>query len=924
MRNLLVVFALLLTTLVSAVEKGKVVGVVTDKDMNNEALPFANVFVKGTTIGVTTDFDGNYILDLTPGEWTVVYSFVGYETIEETITVLPGSTLEVNKALGASAGVLMDEVVVKVSVSKESVSALIAEQKKASVIKESIGAQQLSKVGVSNAAVATTKIAGVSKSASSSAVFIRGLGDRYLSTTLNHLPVPSDDVENKNINLDLFSTDILQNVGISKTYAVGSYSDQASGNVDIVSKKYSGNKFSVSFKGGINTNVTGSDFRVSSNNTDVDFGFYNNSQSLVKAISNQGWDSKNKDVIGNFGLSMSGGYKFEVFEKFVKLFATTSFSKSYDYRLGTFQNFTNNEVRSSFSDVEQFTDNTNFTTMLSLESSITDGSKLSFTSLFVNKTKDNLLEAGRNGLGEVRDQRPLSSTATIDYEDKGAFIRDQNVKQSLMFVNQLAGTHILSEDNKLIWGVGYNFVKANEPNRIRNEVNILTADGALNPEVEIINIGGFDQRKSGQTVKDNEVNAYIEDQITFRDLGEDGAFKLKGGFNFRNKQRDFNSLFVAAAISRGARGFTVSSVDDLSSAFSIHNFNNGTFTLKSTLPDTYKGSLNVLGAYADFSFGFEKLTGSFGLRYELDQIDVDWNVSGYVGRQGAKSNTYNNVLPSLNLKYELNEKNFLRFAGSLTNTLPEFKELAPFNYTSPTGRITTGNPELQKSDNYNFDVKWEAFPTSGELISVTGFYKRIKNPINSAIQRGSSGYFTYANTGKKADVFGLEFEGKLDVVDSEKHKLNTSFNVTKMWFEQDLLKDFQYKGKTTSGLQGASDLIFNSSLSFSTKEEKEFIATLSANYSSDKIAALGSQLDSNNPEENYNDEILEKGFWGMDLVVSKKLSEKLSLKLSGKNLLNPEISQTQNVIDENFVETTEIVKSYKRGNAVSLSVKYQL
>lgn len=918
MRKFLVVFVLLLTTLVSAQEKGTVVGVVTDKEMNNESLPFANVFVKGTTIGVTTDFDGNYALSLDPGNWTIVFSFVGYATIEAPVTVVGGNTVVLNKALGASEGITMDEVVVRASVSKESATALIAEQKKATVIKESIGAQQLSKVGVSNAAAATTKIAGVTKSESSSAVFIRGLGDRYLSTTLNHLPIPSDDVANKNINLNLFSTDVIQNVGISKTYAVGNYSDQASGNVDISSKKYSGDKFSVGFKGGLNTNVVGQDFRVSANNTDVDFGFYNNTQSLVKAISNQGWDSKNKNVLGNFGVSMSGGYRFEVFEKDVKMFATASFSKSYDYKTGAFKNFTNNEIKNAFSDIESFTDNTNLTALLSLESNVSDNSKFSFTSLFVNKTKDNLFEAGRNGLGEVRDQRPLSDTATKEYEDKGAFVRDQNVKQTLMFVNQLAATHNFTEDNKLVWGVGYNVVNAIEPNRIRNEVNILTPG----TEVEIINIGGFDQRKSSQTVKDREVNAYSEDEITFTNLDEDGAFKLKVGLNFRNKQRDFNSLFVAAAISRGARGFTVSSVDNLSDAFSIHNFNNGTFNLKSTLPDTYTGSLNVLGAYTDFTFGFEKLTGSLGLRFEIDQIDVDWNVSGYVGREGVLANDYTNFLPSLNLKYELNEKNFLRFAGSLTNTLPEFKELAPFNYTSPTGRITTGNPELEKSDNYNFDLKWEMFPSAGELISATGFYKKIKNPINTAIQRGSSGYFTYANTGEQADIYGLEFEGKFDVFDTDESKLNANFNVTKMWFEQDLLKDFQYKGKTTSGLQGASDLIFNSSLSFNTKEEKEFIATISANYSSDKIAFLGSQLDSSNPEQNYNDEILEKGFWGLDLVLSKKLSEKLSIKLSGKNLLNPEIKQTQNVIDENFIETNETVSSYKNGSAVSMSIKY--
>ena len=78
MRNLLVVFVLLLTLSVAAQERGTITGLVTDKEMNNESLPFANVFVKGTTIGTTTDFDGNYTLSLEEGEHVIVFSFVCY------------------------------------------------------------------------------------------------------------------------------------------------------------------------------------------------------------------------------------------------------------------------------------------------------------------------------------------------------------------------------------------------------------------------------------------------------------------------------------------------------------------------------------------------------------------------------------------------------------------------------------------------------------------------------------------------------------------------------------------------------------------------------------------------------------------------------------------------------------------------------
>ena len=89
---------------------------------------------------------------------------------------------------------------------------------------------------MSSAANATTKISGVTQSEGSGEIYIRGLGDRYLSTTMNGLPIPSDDVQNKNIDLGLFSTNIIQNVSIGKTYDIASYGDQASGTVDVASK----------------------------------------------------------------------------------------------------------------------------------------------------------------------------------------------------------------------------------------------------------------------------------------------------------------------------------------------------------------------------------------------------------------------------------------------------------------------------------------------------------------------------------------------------------------------------------------------------------------------------------------------------------------------------------------------------------------
>ena len=219
MKKFLFVIFIAFSQIAISQDKGTLKGLLTDKEANNETLPFANVFLKGTNIGATTDFDGNYSFQVPTGTHIVSFSFLGYKTVEKTFTIIAPQTVVLNQIMSAEEGVALDEIVIKSSVGKESASALLLEQKKATVIIESIGAQTLAKVGVSNAANATTKISGVTKSEGSGSIYIRGLGDRYLSTTMNGLSIPSDDVENKNINLNLFSTNIIKNVGISKTYS---------------------------------------------------------------------------------------------------------------------------------------------------------------------------------------------------------------------------------------------------------------------------------------------------------------------------------------------------------------------------------------------------------------------------------------------------------------------------------------------------------------------------------------------------------------------------------------------------------------------------------------------------------------------------------------------------------------------------------
>ena len=219
MKKIVFILSLIICQTIMAQEKGIIMGKLLDKEMNNEPLSFASVVIKGTVIGTETDLEGNFSLSVNAGSYVLVFNFLGYKSLEVPITVISGETLIVNRILESAEGVALEEVTLKANISKQKETALLLEQRKATTIKESIGAERLSKIGVSNAASATTKIAGVARSEESGDIYIRGLGDRYVASSMNGLPIPSDDVQNKNIDLSLFSTNLINSIGINKTYA---------------------------------------------------------------------------------------------------------------------------------------------------------------------------------------------------------------------------------------------------------------------------------------------------------------------------------------------------------------------------------------------------------------------------------------------------------------------------------------------------------------------------------------------------------------------------------------------------------------------------------------------------------------------------------------------------------------------------------
>lgn len=915
MKFKLIITFLLISVLGFSQTKGTVTGTLTDKDLNLEPLPFANIVVKGTTNTATTDEMGKYSMTIEAGTYTIEFSFLGYETIEEKIEVKAGETVIVNKALGSGSYQLKD-VIVQTAVSKEKETALLLEQQKSVEIKQSIGAQELSRKGVTDVATAVTKTTGITKQEGSGNIFVRGLGDRYNSTTMNGLPIPSNDPEKKNLNLEIFSTDIVESVSIDKVYNSRLFGDFAGGNVDIISKDYKGKGFlKLEIGSKINTNAIAED------NFDLQKGYgsfgFDSVTKPNNALTSYGFNTLQLEGKNPFAgsIGVSAGKNFEVgAEGKLNVFATANFSNDYG-------SITDGSVKSingmgvpnkDFEDFTSMSYSTNLTGMVNVGYKINSNHKVRFNSVFIN-TSSLSKEEFRGYF--------------VDGGDAGnGFIRRNKFDKNTLWINQLLGEHKLSERSKFNWGLSYNAITGDQPDRTQNTLNLQP-----NGTYTLLGQSPSNNHRYFQELEETEIAANLSVDYKFK-KNADGEYngKFTFGYNAKIKNRDFkatqfNFKPVPPHLS------DVVDINNLDLFFNQQNFSNGffeistfrgdRFTPNADKPQFYKGDLFVNGAFLNTEYNFKKLTAVLGLRGEYVFQKVEWNTSlDPVGDDDELDKVA--FLPSLILKYELNEKQNLRFAFSKTYTLPQFKERALFIYEE-VNESKIGNPNLYESDDYNVDIKWEMFPKSEEVISFTAFGKYIQNPINEVTIVSATNDVSYVNTGDYGYVAGAEVEYRkvlFNMGETNAKKLSAGINASYLYSNQELnsakvIKETDYNVAFTdkeSKLTGASDFLVNADVSFLSEwnnKESNLTSTIAFTQFSDRVYSIGTNGRGNQ---------IDKAFGSLDFITKVKLNKNLGLGFVAKNLLNPTINRVQ----ENNSGDVNVL-SYKKGATISLGVNYQ-
>lgn len=786
----------------------------------------------------------------------------------------------------------IEGVIIKGSLKKGTESNIISLQRKSVEVIERVGSVQLEKQGISDAATAVTKASGTQKQEGSGQIIIRGLGDRYNGTTLNGLPIPSENPEYKNINLEIFKTSIIEYISLDKVYNPRFSGDFGGANINIVSKEHTGKSY---FKVGIGSSINlqtfdKDDFKLQ----DGGPGFFGYKETtFLKGDPKErypfktSWNFKNANNPFNSNMDIEAGATMGKFS----FFGYAGFDNSYSYSSGEegFYDSTGDPIK--VLDVERSIYSTNSTALINLAYKINAANKISFTSNFIHSSEQD----ARFFKGYMRE---IGTDLIINRGDN---------KLTSTIINQLYGNHKFTDTWTADWGVSYNMMNSKRPDRLQNTFDANT--------LNIIAASTINNHRYFDELVDNTVNGFLNITKQINNL------KLNFGYNGSYKDRQFDNTTL------GLNFNTLVAVNPTNVDAFINPSNNGnirynTFRNDSEryVPFYYNFKQNIQAGYINLDYRFsDRFILQFGGRYDFIDMQNEWDDA--IFREGKKNNTYNKILPALNAKYSINDKQNLRFSASKTYTLPQAKELAPVGYQDVT-TVVYGNPSLYPSDNYNVDLKWELFNKPGEVLSVTAFGKYIENPIaRTTFSSAATSDMTYFNIANNGYVAGAEVEFRKDIYNWGNSRLYTFMNGTYMHSEQELKSEAefakenegkiaQFSGQTKDAVQGVADFLANVNIGynqkFKSKNSVDFVVSYS--YVGKSLFALGT----NNVGNFY-----ENPIHLLDANLKFYFKE-IGIGINAKNLINSE-----NKIEQVINNVGYTNKSYTKGTQIGLNLSYK-
>ena len=826
-------------------QTGKIAGTIMDGEFN-EPMAFANVLIKNTTKGTTSDFDGKYFIDVEAGNYTLVFSYIGYQTIEiSDVVVKSDDEVIVDVTLNTNS---LETVVITTTVRKNTESAILDLQKKSITLLDGLSAQSIKSSGASNIASAVKNVPGVSIQGGKY-VYVRGLGDRYTKSILNGVDIPGLDPDRNTIQMDIFPTNILDNIIVVKSAAAEYPADFTGGVIDIVTKDFPTKaNYTISTGFGYNPDMHFNDNYLNYSGSNTDFlgfddgmrnipvnryqvipGTFDNSTVLsnMTNVFNKELMAKQTNSGANFNFGFTAGNQFDVGDD--KLGYQLSFSyknktQFYDDRFdGTYMRDQNN---SSVNDLvgtrtSEGVEGKNTVLLSSLAGIVykRDNSKYKVNFLHIQN--------GESSAG-LYDQQIAQAAGGSGFEPikKDALLYTERSITNLLF----EGNHSFDDANwKLNWKVSPTLSRVYDkdhritPLQQSQNGNYFISPSAASRPIRI-----------WRNLQEISLVAKVDAVRKYNFM--DRPAKAKFGFNQTVKQRDFSIDDFQFEIS-GQNIVADGNADNLLLSENIWTpqTDQGSHLVWGDLyepANTFDATQNISAGYLSNEFSVsEKLKAVVGLRAELFSAI-------YTGQNQAATEIFVDekiidkldLFPSANFIYSLNDNSNLRVSYSRTTARPSFKEASKSQIFDPiTNRLFIGNIDLEPSYINNFDIRTEFFGENSEMFAISGFYKDFKDPIELTFYESAPDQLTPRNLGN-ASVFGIEFEFRKSLGFLLNSLENLKFNINASYIESDLtMFEDEYNRRVNAArdgesieksreLQGQSPYLINAGLNYSDSE----------------------------------------------------------------------------------------------------------
>jgi len=864
----------------------RVTGRVLDS-INAQPLPGVTVSVVNTTQTTVTDLDGRYTLTLPPGRHEVSVAMDGFQTKTLQVQVDAGEPIELTTSLAV--GGFTEEVTVTGDMQDavtSSGAAQLMERRRAQTISDNLGSQEMKQNADSNAASALQRVTGLSV-VDGQYVFVRGLGERYSNTTLGGAVIPSTQPERRVVSLDMFPAGLLDNVSVVKTYTPDRPAEFAGGLVEINPSKLPIRPMAdFSLELGANSLTFGKDVSDYAG-SDRDWLAYDDGlRSLPGSIPDR---RLIRGGIFTPELGFSRGELEQFGESFANLWepeatdgrANTQWSAAFGRRWGAFgvlgsfnqtqrgqyreevQNYyrTDDAGLTPFSeyDYRAYDVRSAWAAMLNAGYQFSSNNRLAFQGFSTN-----------TGIRESRQFEGFNADAGRNLRNQRLMWLEENLQSG-----QVTGEHFLPglSNSRLDWRASVSRSNRDEPDLRETLYQEIGGTYLLADESQ----SGF---RMFNDLDEDAVDAAVNWSTSFVNWkGLPTVLKL--GTQYTTRQRDFSS--------RRFRFIPINTTGlDLSQSpeqlFSPANIG-PRFELReeTRATDFYDAEQNTAGGYAMLDIALSntwRLVG--GLRaerfdqtvntFDLFDTDVDDELD-----QVTASLEDTDVFPALNVVNAIRPNQNLRFGVSQTVNRPEFRELAPFEFTDIVGgRAVVGNPDLTRTLIQNYDLRWEWFGQADEVISAGAFFKNFDAPIERFVEPTAQLRTSFQNA-ESARNFGLELEARKLITPALMVGGNYTYvdsAITLAASQTNVLTSLERP------LAGTSQNLFNG---FVEGRTGALTARVLANYFGDRIADVGSL---------GLPDILEKGRLTFDFAAQYRV-RRLTLRFSADNLTDEPIEYQQ-------------------------------